>query len=112
MPPRQAQDSTLPLASALDRSEPLARLLQRLHESRSRFEAVSPLLPAGLLAAVRPGPLDDEGWTLLADHGAAAAKLRQFLPRLEALLHERGWQGTPIRVRVQPPEKRGVTGAG
>lgn len=95
---------TLPLGSALERSEPLARLLQRLQESRARFDAVSSLLPPGLREAVRPGPVDDDGWALLAAHGAAAAKLRQLLPRLEAALRERGWQGTPIKVRVQPPQ--------
>ncbi len=110
MPPRPSNPPGLPLASALDRREPLARLLQRLQESRARFEAVSTLLPAGLRAAVRPGPLDEEGWTLLADHGAAAAKLRQMLPRFEALLRERGWQGTPIKVRVQPTGQPPVTG--
>jgi hypothetical protein len=93
----------LPLGSALERSEPLARLLQRLQESRARFDAVSSLLPPGLREAVRPGPVDDEGWALLAAHGAAAAKLRQLLPRLESALKARGWQGTPIKIRVQPP---------
>lgn len=96
-------NAALPLGSALDRSEPLARLLQRLQESRARYDAISALLPPGLRAAVRPGPVDDEGWSLLVDHGAAAAKLRQLLPRLEQVLRERGWQGTPIRVRVQRP---------
>ncbi len=96
-------NAALPLGTALDRSEPLARLLQRLQESRARYDAVSALLPAGLRGAVRPGPVDEEGWTLLVDHGAAAAKLRQLLPRLEQRLRERGWQGTPIKVRVQPP---------
>jgi len=93
---------TLPLGSALDRSEPLARLLQRLQESRARFDAVSDLLPPGLREAVHPGPLDDEAWSLLANHGAAAAKLRQLLPRFEQILRERGFQVTPIKVRVQP----------
>lgn len=96
----------LTLGDALGRSEPLARLLQRLRESRARFEAISPLLPPGLLETVRPGPVDDDGWSLLAAHGAAAAKLRQLLPRLEAALSAKGWQATPIKVRVQPPPPR------
>ncbi len=110
MSPRATDPPALPLANALDRSEPLARLLQRLQESKARFEVVSSLLPPALRTTVRPGPLDDEGWTLLADHGAAAAKLRQMLPRFEAILLERGWQGTPIKVRVQPSGQRPVTG--
>ncbi len=95
---------TLAIGDALGRSTPLARLLQLARESQARFEAVSPLLPPGLLDAVRPGPLDDEGWLLLVAHGAAAAKLRQLLPRLDETLRAKGWQGTPIKVRVQPPQ--------
>jgi len=93
----------LSLGDALDRSEPLTRLLQRLQESRARFDAITVLLPGGLQHSVRPGPLDDDGWLLLAAHGAAAAKLRQLLPRLEAALLAGGWPPTPIKVRVQPP---------
>jgi len=93
---------TLALSGALEQSVPLARLLQRLRESHERFDAVAALLPPGLREAVRAGPLDDEGWALLADHGAAAAKLRQLLPRLEQALRERGWPGPPIKVRIQP----------
>ena len=100
---RHAPAGHLSLGDALDRSEPLTRLLQRLQESRARFDAISDLLPGGLQQAVRPGPVDDDGWSLLAAHGAAAAKLRQLLPRLEATLVSKGWQPTPIKVRVQPP---------
>ena len=107
MATRTNHPGTLPLRSALDDSAPLARLLQRARESRERFDAVSALLPDGLREAVRPGPLDDEGWMLLAAHGAAAAKLRQLLPRLESALLERGWQGTPIKVRIQPVQAQG-----
>lgn len=92
----------VPLADALDRSEPLVGLMRRLAQSRARFEAVSTVLPAGLRATVRPGPLDDEGWVLLADHASAAAKLRQLLPRLDTVLRAKGWQATPIKVRIQP----------
>ena|SRR5258706_15304225 len=97
---------TLPLSDALDRSEPLARLLQRLRESRERFDAVSTLLPPGLRESVRPGPVDDDGWSLFAAHASAAAKLRQLLPRLENELRLRGWQATPIKVRVQLPRRQ------
>jgi hypothetical protein len=93
---------TFALGEALGHSTPLARLLHLARESQARFAAVSPLLPPGLREAVRPGPLDDEGWQLLVAHGAAAAKLRQLLPRLEAALQAGGWQGTPIKVRIQP----------
>ncbi len=90
----------LPLATALKRSEPLGALMQRLRDSQARFEVIAPLLPAALKLAVKPGPLDDTSWVLLAAHASAAAKLRQMLPQLEAALTTAGWQGPTLRVKV------------
>ena len=90
------------MASALDRCEPLGLLLRRLQESRAHYDAVAPLLPPTLRADVRAGPMDGDCWTLLAAHNPAAAKLRQMLPALLQRLHDRGWQGPSIKVRVQP----------
>ena len=90
----------LPLATALKRSEPLGSLMQRLRDSQARFEVIAPLLPAALKLAVKPGPLDDSTWVLLAAHASAAAKLRQMLPQLEAALAAAGWQGPKLRVKV------------
>jgi hypothetical protein len=102
MSPRQPTAPTLKLATALEHCEPLGQLLRRLHEARAHFEAISPLLPPALRADVRPGPVDGACWTLLAAHNPAAAKLRQMLPHLLQRLQEQGWQGTSIKVRVQP----------
>lgn len=98
---------TLPLASALEGSLPLARLMQRLRESRERFAAIRQQLPATLADQVRPGPLDDAGWSLLVSNGAAAAKLRQLVPGFEDALRTQGWPNTVIRIKVQagtPPQ--------
>jgi len=92
---------TLPLGSALDRSVPLSQLLLRLRESNARFAAIRNRLPPALQQQVRPGPLDEQGWSLLVSNGAAASKLRHLLPTLEAALLAQGWQGTPIRIKVQ-----------
>ncbi len=92
--------ATLPVGAALDRSETLAGLLRRVHESNARYEAARAALPAGLAAAVRPGPLDDSGWTLLVPSGAAAAKLRQCLPAVASSLAASGWEERSIRVKV------------
>jgi hypothetical protein len=87
---------------ALARCEPLQRLQQRLAESSARMEAIRTLLPIGLQRAVLAGPVDDEGWTLLAANAGVAAKLRQLLPRLEQCLQNRGWPQNPkIKIRVQ-----------
>jgi hypothetical protein len=99
---RSPYADTLALGDALQRSTPLAQLLLQARKSHERFNAISPLLPTGLRGSVRPGPLDDEGWQLLAAHGAAAAKLRQLLPRLEQAVLDHGWPAVPIKVRVVP----------
>ena len=92
---------TWAMGAALDQSAALTRLLQRLQESRARFAAIRGQLPEGLDGSVRPGPLDDAGWSLLVQSGAVASKLRQLLPALEAALLAQGWPATPIRIRVR-----------
>ena len=92
---------TLALGAALDQSQPLARLLQRLQESRARFAAIRELLPDTLRDQVRAGPVDEGTWSLLVSNGAAASKLRQLIPALEGALVSQGWQATSIRIKVQ-----------
>lgn len=91
---------TRSIAEALGHSEALVSLGQRLRASNGRMAAVQPLLPPALRAHVRPGPLDDEGWTLLADNQAVSAKLRHLVPALEAQLRQTGWPPLPLRVKV------------
>ena len=102
-PPRLPHNlpGSLPLGTALSRSEPLTSLLQRLRESQARFEAIASLLPPALRATVTPGTLDDSAWVLLAANAAAAAKLRQMLPLLTQALQAAGWQGPELKVKVQ-----------
>jgi hypothetical protein len=92
--------SALRLGDALGRSAPLALLQKRLHDSNARFETLRPMLPPGLLAHVKPGPLDAEGWTLLAANTAVAAKLRQLQPRLVETLRDHGWPDGSLRIKV------------
>ena len=91
----------LRLDQALQRSEPLARLAQLMRDSNARFEAIRACLPAALTPHVKAGPVDEQGWSLLAANASVAAKLRQLQPRLEAVLRERGWQVSAVRVKVQ-----------
>jgi len=93
---------SLPLSTALGRSEALSSLLRRLHDSRARLDTVASLLPEPLRPAVRPGPLDDTGWVLLVADSSAAAKLRQLMPALEAALLTAGWPMVPVRIKVLP----------
>jgi hypothetical protein len=95
-----ASRSSLALSAALEQSLPLANLLARLQQSQARFAAIRGSLPDVLRDQVRPGPIDDAGWSLLAHSGAVASKLRQLLPELQAALIAQGWPETPIRIRV------------
>lgn len=102
MPDRPSAPGTLPLGQALDHNTTLATLLARVQAGRDRYDALRSLLPPELLDAVRPGPLLDDGWTLLADGPTAAAKLRQWLPRLADHLRASGFPEAPLRVKVLP----------
>jgi hypothetical protein len=93
----------LPIRQALDQSAPLVKLVQRLRDSQGRHAAIEPALPVALRRSVRAGPVDEEGWTLLAANAAVAAKLRHLLPLLEQRLADEGWSALPIRVKVQAP---------
>ena len=92
--------SPQPVAQVLGLSEPLARLALRLRDSNERFRAIEADLPPLLRPHVKPGPVDDAGWSLLVSSGAVAAKLRQLLPRIEKTLSDQGWVTTTIRVRI------------
>lgn len=95
--------SALPVREALQRSAPLAHLQALMRESNGRFAAIVPQLPRPLASHVRPGPVDDAGWSLLAANAAVAAKLRQLEPRLHDALKDAGWPARPIRIKVQVP---------
>jgi hypothetical protein len=95
--PRTAQ----PVGQSLAADDGLVRLLARVQASQARLEAVADAIPAALRPHVRSGPLDDDGWTILAANAAVAAKLRHLVPLLAQMLHEKGWEATSIRVRVQ-----------
>ena len=93
--------SAVPLASALHDSETLARLAERLKESRRRFTSIEAVLPPSLATQAKPGPLDEHGWTVLALTAGAAAKLRQLVPVIEARLADQGFARLTTRVRVR-----------
>lgn len=88
------------LGDALQRSAPLADLRRRLNESARCLEAVLPSLPALLHPHVRSGPLDSDGWTLLAANAAVAAKLKQLRPRLEGALADHRCAAQVVRIKI------------
>lgn len=89
------------LTTALTRSTHLHSLLKRLQASQDCLAVVRTCLPVAMAPHVQAGPLDDEGWTLLAANAAVSAKLRQLQPRLMEALAEKGLKVNAIRVRVQ-----------
>lgn len=94
-----APSPSVPIDAALASCEALTRLGERLRLSQRCFDSIAPLLPGGLREQVRPGPFDDESWTLLVSNGAVSAKLRQMLPALQARLADDGLQRA-IRIRI------------
>jgi hypothetical protein len=99
--PAPVTPDALRIEQALQQSAPLVRLQQLMRDSNARFEAIRSALPAALAAHVRPGPIDDTGWSLLAANASVAAKLRQLQPLLEDTLRQQGWPISAIRVKVQ-----------
>lgn len=104
-PPPQNSRSGLPsrtvgIDQALAASEPLTQLSRRMQASQERLAAVLPLLPPAMRSAVRAGPIDEDGWSLLVASNAVAAKLRQMVPTLEARLRANGFNGPPVRVKL------------
>ena len=92
-----------PIAEGLRAADPLTGLLQRVRASQERLDALRGIVPSALRAQLRAGPLDEEGWTIMASNSAVAAKLRQLLPDIEAGFKNRGLAAMPTRVRVQAP---------
>jgi hypothetical protein len=96
-----------PLAESLAGDGGLASLLARVRASQARLDALAEVLPGLLRQHLRAGPLDDEGWTILAANAAVASKLRHLLPTLAETLVAKGWQATSIRVKVQSTQAPG-----
>ncbi len=78
----------------------LARLTELVRESNDRLKAIDSLLPEALRSAIKAGPIDDKSWCLLVTGNAAAAKVRQLLPLIQARLTREGWKVTSIRLKI------------
>jgi len=109
--PLPSRQSVVPLARPIGASlagdDSLASLMARVRASQARLEALADVLPGLLRQHLRAGPLDDDGWTILAANSAVASKLRHLLPTLAETLVAKGWQATSIRVKVQSTQAPG-----
>lgn len=88
------------LQQASQDSPMLAKLAALTRDSSERLRAVEALIPPTLRSAVQAGPIENDTWCLLVKNNAAAAKLRQLLPALEAHLRSRGWVVKAIRLKI------------
>lgn len=89
------------LLQASQEAPMLAKLAALTRDSSERLRAIEGLIPTALRAAIQAGPIDGDNWCLLVKNNAAAAKLRQLLPALEAHLRSHGWNVSTIRLKVQ-----------
>ncbi|WCM87351.1 hypothetical protein [Acidovorax sp. NCPPB 3576] len=89
------------LLQATEGSPTLAKLAALTRESTERLKAVELLIPATLRPAIQAGPIEGPTWCLLVRSNAAAAKVRQLLPALQAHLRTRGWEVNSIRLKIQ-----------
>jgi len=98
--PIRRPPSTLTIHQAAGNSPSLARLTELVRESNDRLKAIESLLPEALRPAVKAGPIEGESWCLLVSGNAAAAKIRQLLPLIQARLLGKGWKVTSIRLKI------------
>lgn len=99
------RNHAITLLQATQDSETLNRLCELATESAQRLKSIESLLPGPLRSSVHPGPIDGPVWCLLLDSNAAAAKIKQLLPALEAHLRSKGWNVNAIRLKVQMSRK-------
>ncbi len=97
-------DRRLPQAlsvyQAAGNSPSLARLTGSSGNPATGSKPIESLLPEALRPAVQAGPIDGETWCLLVSGNAAAAKIRQLLPLIQARLIGKGWKVTSIRLKI------------
>jgi hypothetical protein len=101
------QHQAVSFSQAIDNSPSLAKLAETARVSSVMLNDVEKLLPAALRASVKAGPIDGDSWCLLVTGNAAAAKVRQLLPALQARLLAEGHVIRNIRLKVLLLQKNG-----
>lgn len=102
----QIRHAPMTLLQAAQSSPTLARLAEQAQASAARLTLVRSVLPAGLRQQVQAGSLEEEQWCLLASSTAVAAKLRQCVPAMLALLASHGQGVKAIRIKVSQSSYR------
>ncbi len=94
------RNHSVTLQQASRDSPVLMRLTELTQDSVARLASIQSLIPAALRSSVKAGPIEGVTWCLLLDNAAAAAKIRQLLPALQAHLRTKGWVVDAIRLKV------------
>ena len=102
------QKQAVTVHEAVQTSAALGHLTALIQDSSARLKAIESLIPETLLPFVKAGPIDGDNWCLLVNGNAAAAKLRQLTPVLQARLLSRGWKVTSIRLKILMNRKSGA----
>jgi hypothetical protein len=89
------------MQQAAEDSPTLASLIARARDASERLQAIQELIPPEMRSAVQAGHVEGNSWCLLVRGSAAAAKLRQLVPVLQARLKSRGWADVSLRLKVQ-----------
>jgi hypothetical protein len=92
------------LAEALEASPDLASVFRDLERARRVVRLLADAVKPAGIELLAPGACNwrSSQLTLSVATTSQAAKLRQLLPTLETRLHNNGFEGIQIRVRVQP----------
>jgi hypothetical protein len=97
------------IEEATQESPTLAKLIDLSRESNAMLQSIQSLIPQNLRPAIKAGPIDTVAngttWCLIVEGNAAAAKLRQLLPKFQAHLLSTGKQVTDIRLKVRLSKK-------
>ena len=88
------------LMEAAQESPSLAHLTALTRVSSQRLKLLNALIPGPLRTAIQTGPIEGTEWCLLVSSNAAAAKLRQMLPALQAHLNSHGHDVERIRLKI------------
>ncbi len=81
----------------------LGPLWRQAQSAQACLAELRSVLPASLLSQVQSGPIQEGVWTLLVGHSSAAAKIRQWVPALQAHVRTKGWPVQRIDVKVNRP---------
>ena len=87
------------IQDAAQESPVLAKIGTLLKQSNQMLLSIQHLLPAGLKAGIKAGPIDEQTWCLLVSNTAVANKLRHLTPDIER--HINGATCSNLRLRIK-----------